>query len=249
MSSQILDKQKDTLFATPIANLGNWQFDKKVAEVFPDMIKRSIPGYSNIITMIGMLARRFVTPNSTIYDLGCSLGAATLSIHRNIKDKNCKIIAIDNSAEMIERCQQYVHACKGNAPVEIIKGDILDIKIQNASMVVLNFTLQFIPPTVRQKLINRIYQGLNPGGVLVLSEKFNFSDEKISNLLFNMHYDFKRANGYSELEISQKHNILENSMLTDSINKHKSRLLAARFHHCDLWFQCFNFGSLLAIKE
>ncbi|MGP1955273.1 MAG: carboxy-S-adenosyl-L-methionine synthase CmoA, partial [Arsenophonus sp. NC-QC1-MAG3] len=230
-------------------NLGNWQFDKKVAEVFPDMIKRSIPGYSNIITMIGMLARRFVTPNSTIYDLGCSLGAATLSIHRNIKDKNCKIIAIDNSAEMIERCQQYVHACKGNAPVEIIKGDILDIKIQNASMVVLNFTLQFIPPTVRQKLINRIYQGLNPGGVLVLSEKFNFSDEKISNLLFNMHYDFKRANGYSELEISQKHNILENSMLTDSINKHKSRLLAARFHHCDLWFQCFNFGSLLAIKE
>ncbi|MGP1928944.1 MAG: carboxy-S-adenosyl-L-methionine synthase CmoA [Arsenophonus sp. NC-WZS1-MAG3] len=249
MSSQISDKQKDTLFATPIANLGNWQFDKKVAEVFPDMIKRSIPGYSSIITMIGMLARRFVTPNSTIYDLGCSLGAATLSIHRNIKDKNCKIIAIDNSAAMIERCQQYVHTYKGNALVEIIKGDILDINIQNASMVVLNFTLQFIPPTVRQELINRIYQGLNPGGALVLSEKFNFSDEKINNLLFNMHYDFKRANDYSELEISQKRNILENSMLTDSISKHKSRLLAARFHHCDLWFQCFNFGSLLAIKE
>ncbi|MGP1947363.1 MAG: carboxy-S-adenosyl-L-methionine synthase CmoA [Arsenophonus sp. NC-PG7-MAG3] len=249
MSSQILDKQKDTLFATPIANLDNWQFDKKVAEVFPDMIKRSIPGYSDIITMIGMLATRFVTSNSTIYDLGCSLGAVALSIHRNIKNKNCKIIAIDNSAAMIERCQQYIHAYKGNASVEIIKGDILDINIQNASMVVLNFTLQFIAPTVRQELINRIYQGLNPGGVLVLSEKFNFSDEKISNLLFNMHYDFKRANGYSELEISQKRNILENSMLTDSISKHKSRLLAARFHHCDLWFQCFNFGSLLAIKE
>ncbi|MGP1959157.1 MAG: carboxy-S-adenosyl-L-methionine synthase CmoA [Arsenophonus sp. NC-CH8-MAG3] len=249
MSSQIFYKKKDTLFATPIANLGDWQFDKKVAEVFPDMIKRSVPGYSNIITMIGMLATRFVTPNSTIYDLGCSLGAATLSIHRNIKDKNCKIIAIDNSAAMIERCQRYVHTYKGNTSVEIIKGDILDINIQNASMVVLNFTLQFIAPTVRQELINRIYQGLNPGGVLVLSEKFNFSDEKINNLLHNMHYDFKRANGYSELEISQKRNILENSMLTDSISKHRSRLLAARFHHCDLWFQCFNFGSLLAIKE
>lgn len=249
MSSQILDKQKDTLFATPIANLGDWQFDEKVAEVFPDMIKRSVPGYSNIITMIGMLATRFVTPNSTIYDLGCSLGAATLSIRRNIEAKNCKIIAIDNSAAMIKRCQRNVRAYKANTPVEIIKGDILDINIQNASMVVLNFTLQFIAPNVRQQLINRIYQGLNPGGVLVLSEKFNFSDEKIGNLLFNMHYDFKRANGYSELEISQKRNMLENSMLTDSISKHKSRLLAAGFNHCDLWFQCFNFGSLLAIKE
>ncbi|PAV09594.1 carboxy-S-adenosyl-L-methionine synthase CmoA [Arsenophonus sp. ENCA] len=198
MSSQILDKQKDTLFATPIANLGDWQFDEKVAEVFPDMIKRSVPGYSNIITMIGMLATRFVTPNSTIYDLGCSLGAATLSIRRNIEAKNCKIIAIDNSAPMIERCQRNVHAYKANTPVEIIKGDILDINIQNASMLVLNFTLQFIAPNVRQQLINRIYQGLNPGGVLVLSEKFNFSDEKIGNLLFNMHYDFKRANGYSK---------------------------------------------------
>lgn len=249
MSSQILDKQKDTLFATPITNLGDWQFDEKVAEVFPDMIKRSVPGYSNIITMIGMLATRFVTPNSTIYDLGCSLGAATLSIRRNIEAKNCKIIAIDNSAGMVERCQRNVHSYKANTPVEIIKGDILDINIQNASMVVLNFTLQFIALNVRQQLINRIYQGLNPGGVLVLSEKFNFSDEKIGNLLFNMHYDFKRANGYSELEISQKRNMLENSMLTDSISKHKSRLFASGFNHCDLWFQCFNFGSLLAIKE
>ncbi|MFP3029296.1 MAG: carboxy-S-adenosyl-L-methionine synthase CmoA [Arsenophonus sp.] len=249
MSRQILNKQKDTLFATPIANLGDWEFDEKVAEVFPDMIKRSIPGYSNIITMIGMLATRFVTPNSTIYDLGCSLGAAILSIHGNIKAKNCKIIAIDNSAAMIQHCKRYVHAYKMNTPVEIIKGDILDINIRNASMVVLNFTLQFIEPTVRQELINRIYKGLKPGGILVLSEKFNFSDGKISDLLFNMHYDFKRANGYSELELSQKRNMLKNSMLTDSISKHKSRLLAAKFHHCDLWFQCFNFGSLLAIKE
>ena len=248
MPSHILNKQKDTLFATPIANLGDWQFDDKVAEVFPDMIQRSVPGYSNIITMIGMLATRFVTANSTIYDLGCSLGAATLSIRRNIKAENCKIIAIDNSAAMIERCQRYVYAYKANTPVEIIEDDILNINIQNASMVVLNFTLQFIAPTVRQQLINRIYQGLNPGGVLVLSEKFNFSDKKIESLLFNMHYDFKRANGYSELEISQKRNMLENTMLPDSIDNHKARLRAAGFDHCDLWFQCFNFGSLLAIK-
>ncbi|MFP3014683.1 MAG: carboxy-S-adenosyl-L-methionine synthase CmoA [Arsenophonus sp.] len=249
MTNSILDKQKDNLFATPIENLNNWQFDKKVSEVFSDMIKRSVPGYLDIVTMIGILARRFVTPNSTIYDLGCSLGAATLSICRNINMKNCKIIAIDNSPSMIERFKQQVYAYKSNTIIEIVEADILDTNIQNASMIVLNFTLQFIKPSVRQKLINRLYKGLNSGGILVLSEKFNFDDNKIESLLFNMHHDFKRINGYTELEISQKHNMLENIMLTDSIGKHKSRLSVAGFNYYDLWFQYFNFGSLLAIKE
>lgn len=240
--------QQDSLFATPIANLGDWRFDEKVAEVFPDMIKRSVPGYSNIISMIGMLAGRFVTPNSQVYDLGCSLGAATLSMRRNIDAVGCKIIGVDNSPAMVERCQRHIDAYKADTPVDIIEGDILDIEINNASMVVLNFTLQFLAPNDRQILLNRIYQGLNPGGVLVLSEKFSFEDKEIGELLFNMHHDFKRANGYSELEISQKRSMLENVMLTDSVETHKTRLHNAGFPHTEVWFQCFNFGSLLAIK-
>ncbi|MBG3012824.1 carboxy-S-adenosyl-L-methionine synthase CmoA [Proteus faecis] len=240
--------QQDSLFATPIANLGDWRFDEKVAEVFPDMIKRSVPGYSNIISMIGMLAGRFVTPNSQVYDLGCSLGAATLSMRRNIDVTGCKIIGVDNSPAMVERCQRHINAYKADTPVDIIEGDILDIEINNASMVVLNFTLQFLAPNDRQLLLNRIYQGLNPGGVLVLSEKFSFEDKEIGELLFNMHHDFKRANGYSELEISQKRSMLENVMLTDSVETHKTRLHNAGFPHTEVWFQCFNFGSLLAIK-
>ncbi|HIE5375026.1 TPA: carboxy-S-adenosyl-L-methionine synthase CmoA [Proteus mirabilis] len=239
---------QDNLFATPIANLGDWRFDEKVAEVFPDMIKRSVPGYSNIISMIGMLAGRFVTPHSQVYDLGCSLGAATLSMRRNIDVAGCKIIGVDNSPAMVERCQRHIDAYKAATPVEIIEGDILDIDINNASMVVLNFTLQFLAPDNRQRLLNRIYQGLNPGGVLVLSEKFSFQDKQIGELLFNMHHDFKRANGYSELEISQKRSMLENVMLTDPVETHKSRLHQAGFSHAEVWFQCFNFGSLLAIK-
>lgn len=239
---------QDTLFSTPIANLGDWRFDEKVAEVFPDMIKRSVPGYSNIISMIGMLAGRFVTPNSHVYDLGCSLGAATLSMRRNIAVEGCKIIGVDNSPAMVERCQRHLDAYKAQTPVDIIEGDILDIEINNASMVVLNFTLQFLAPDNRQKLLNKIYQGLNPGGVLVLSEKFSFADHEIGELLFNMHHDFKRANGYSELEISQKRSMLENVMLTDSVETHKTRLQQAGFSHAEVWFQCFNFGSLLAIK-
>ncbi|MBC8953147.1 carboxy-S-adenosyl-L-methionine synthase CmoA [Xenorhabdus sp. PB62.4] len=253
MSNQDPHNQRDSLFSAPIANLGDWSFDERVAEVFPDMVKRSIPGYSNIISMIGMLAERFITPDSQIYDLGCSLGAATLSIRRAISadgcdTEGCRIIAVDNSPAMVERCRRHIDAFKASIPVEVIEQDILDIDIQNASMVVLNFTLQFLHPDDRQKMLDKIYAGLKPGGVLVLSEKFNFEDDRIGELLFNMHYDFKRANGYSELEISQKRSMLENVMRTDSVETHKSRLKQAGFQHVEVWFQCFNFGSLLAIK-
>ncbi|MDU5502085.1 MAG: carboxy-S-adenosyl-L-methionine synthase CmoA [Enterobacter sp.] len=231
---------RDTLFSAPIASLGDWTFDERVAEVFPDMIQRSVPGYSNIISMIGMLAERFVQPGTQVYDLGCSLGAATLSV--------CRIIAVDNSPAMVERCRRHIDAYKAPVPVDVVEGDIREIEIQNASMVVLNFTLQFLVPEDRQLLLDKIYQGLNPGGALVLSEKFSFEDAEVGELLFNMHHDFKRANGYSELEISQKRSMLENVMLTDSVETHKARLRQAGFEHSELWFQCFNFGSLVALK-
>lgn len=243
-----MNKQKDTLFSAPIDKLGDWTFDEKVAEVFPDMIQRSVPGYSNIISMIGMLAERFVQPDSVVYDLGCSLGAATLSIRRNINQANCKIIAVDNSPAMIERCQRHISAFKATTPVDVICDDICNIEIHDASMVVLNFTLQFLSPENRQSLLNKIYCGLKPNGILVLSEKFSFPDAKINELLFDMHLDFKRANGYSELEISQKRSMLENVMLTDSMATHQQRLQQAGFKHSNTWFQCFNFGSLIAIK-
>jgi len=240
---------RDTLFAAPIASLGDWTFDERVAEVFPDMIQRSVPGYSNIISMIGMLAGRFVQPATRVYDLGCSLGAATLSVRRNIAHESCNIIAVDNSPAMVERCRRHIDAYKARTPVEVVEGDIRDINIENASMVVLNFTLQFLEPIERQLLLDKIYQGLNPGGALVLSEKFSFEDSRVGELLFNMHHDFKRANGYSELEISQKRSMLENVMRTDSVETHKARLRQAGFAHSELWFQCFNFGSLIALKE
>ncbi|AGB82790.1 methyltransferase, putative [Serratia sp. FGI94] len=239
---------RDTLFSAPIDKLGDWTFDERVAEVFPDMIQRSVPGYSNIISMIGMLAERFVQPSSQVYDLGCSLGAATLSMRRNISVADCKIIAVDNSPAMVERCRRHIDAFRAETPVEVIEADILDINIENASMVVLNFTLQFLEPADRLRLLQQVYRGLRPGGALVLSEKFSFEDAPVGELLFNMHHDFKRANGYSELEISQKRSMLEHVMLTDSVEAHKARLQQAGFEHAEVWFQCFNFGSLIALK-
>ncbi|WP_439287177.1 carboxy-S-adenosyl-L-methionine synthase CmoA [Lonepinella sp. BR2357] len=239
---------KDTIFSAPIEKLGDFTFDENVAEVFPDMIQRSVPGYSNIITAIGMLANRFVTANSHVYDLGCSRGAATLSARRNIQQPNVKIIGVDNSQPMVERCRQHIQAYHSEIPVEILCDDIRNIKIENASMVILNFTLQFLPPEDRQTLLEKIYQGLNPNGVLVLSEKFRFEDKNVDNLLIDLHHQFKRANGYSELEVSQKRTALENVMRPDSVNTHKVRLKNIGFSQVELWFQCFNFGSMVAVK-
>ncbi|WP_413110445.1 carboxy-S-adenosyl-L-methionine synthase CmoA [Thaumasiovibrio sp. DFM-14] len=240
--------QRDTIFSAPIDKMGDFTFDERVAEVFPDMIQRSVPGYSNIISAIGMLAERFVKPNTNIYDLGCSLGAATLSMRRHINHEGCKIIAVDNSEAMVERCKLHVSAYRSDTNVEVMHADIRDIDIQNASVVVLNFTLQFLAPDDRLTLLKKIYAGLRPGGILILSEKYVFADNSAHELLIDLHHDFKRANGYSELEISQKRSAIENVMRPDSIATHKERLGEIGFSSVEVWFQCFNFGSMFAIK-
>ncbi|WP_330959172.1 carboxy-S-adenosyl-L-methionine synthase CmoA [Photobacterium sp. 53610] len=238
----------DNLFAAPIDKLGDFTFDERVAEVFPDMIQRSVPGYSNIISAIGMLAERFATPDSNVYDLGCSLGAATLSMRRHLSQSGCKIIGVDNSPAMVERCRLHVNAYRSETPVEIIEADIRDVDIHNASVVVLNFTLQFLVPEDRRQLLEKIYAGLRPGGILILSEKYVFENSQAHELLIDLHHDFKRANGYSELEISQKRSAIENVMRPDSIPTHRARLTDIGFSSVEVWFQCFNFGSMFAIK-
>lgn len=239
---------KDTIFSAPIDKIGDFTFDERVAEVFPDMIQRSVPGYSNIISAIGMLTERFVTPNSQLYDLGCSLGAATLSMRRHITQPNCKLIAVDNSAAMVERCKLHVQAYRSEVEVDVVEADIRDISIENASVVVLNFTLQFLTPEDRLSLLQKIYKGLNPGGIVIVSEKYVFDDAAANELLIDLHHDFKRANGYSELEISQKRSAIENVLRADTIDTHRARFKAIGFSSSELWFQCFNFGSMFAIK-
>ncbi len=239
---------KDTIFSAPIDKIGDFTFDERVAEVFPDMIQRSVPGYSNIISAIGMLAERFAKPHSHVYDLGCSLGAATLSMRRHIQQEGCKIIAVDNSAAMVERCKLHINAYRSDTPVEVVEADIRHIDINNASVVVLNFTLQFLSPEDRLVLLQKIYDGLRPGGILIVSEKYVFDDEQAHELLIDLHHDFKRANGYSELEISQKRSAIENVMRPDSIEAHRTRFSDVGFSTSEVWFQCFNFGSMFAIK-
>ncbi len=239
---------QDNIYARPHLNIDKFKFDNNVAGVFDDMIRRSIPNYKQIIDSIGDIAAKCVQENTNVYDLGCSLGTATISMRRKIEKKDVKIIAVDNSESMIERCNEHINAYRSQVPVQLICADIVDIDITNASVVVLNFTLQFLEPEVRKQLLTKIYNGLTSGGVLILSEKLFFDKPAIQGLMDELHLDFKRSNGYSELEISQKRSALEDVMRTETAESHTARLNDCGFTQTSIWFQCFNFVSMVAIK-
>ncbi len=238
----------DTLYANPLAQVDTFKFDESVVNVFPDMIKRSVPGYATIINMIGNLAERYAQQNSTCYDLGCSLGAATLAMRHRIQAANCNIIGVDNSQAMVERCQQVIAADSAEIEVNLHCADLCVFPINNASVVVLNFTLQFISVENRSTILRNIYAGLKPNGVLILSEKLAFEDEQHQALMIELHHNFKRSNGYSDLEIAQKRSAIENVLIPETLASHRQRLKDAGFSSVDVWFQCFNFASIIAIK-
>ena len=246
-----MTQQPDRLFAQPLDQVPDFVFNEDVAKVFPDMIKRSVPGYPTIVENLGVLAAQFAQPHSALYDLGCSLGAVTQALRRHVKTDDCRVIAVDNSRAMVERCSEYLHAQDAMfqelLPVEVIEADILALDFQPASLVALNFTLQFVAPEQRLELLSRIRHALLPGGALILSEKLRFEDDQEQALLNELHLAFKRANGYSELEIAQKRSAIENVMKPDSLEQHRERLLAAGFSRVVPWFQCLNFASLIAL--
>jgi tRNA (cmo5U34)-methyltransferase len=239
---------KDTLFSNPRSPLASFKFDDDVASVFTDMINRSVPGYAMMLEMIGVITGEYAKPNTRCYDLGCSLGASTLSIRHSLPDAGCTLIAVDNAEAMVTRCRAAIAKDTHPAPVQVLCDDILNIPIENASLVVLNFTLQFIPPELRKALLSRIYEGLNPGGVLVLSEKCLLAKPQEQETLTRLYHDFKRKQGYSDLEIAQKRSALENVLIPDTREAHHIRLTDAGFEQVTHWFQCFTFMSLLAKK-
>jgi tRNA (cmo5U34)-methyltransferase len=243
-----MPQQRDKIYADALGEPSPFVFDDTVARVFPDMIKRSVPGYSTIINMTGLLAGRFAMPGARCYDLGCSLGASTLAMRQNIHCDGCDIVAVDNSLSMLERCRSMIEIDTHDTAVQLVCADVRDVEIENAAVVVLNFTLMFIPPAERQAFVNRIAKGIRPGGILILSEKVTFEDPHLNELNIELHHDFKRANGYSDLEVSQKRSALENVLVPETLASHRQRIGEAGFDHCDVWFQCFNFASMVALR-
>jgi len=243
------DITRDALFATPLDELASFSFDEQVARVFPDMIKRSIPGYSQILGMAGVIAKRYVPEGGRVYDLGASLGATTLSVAQQLDHlEDVDFIALDNSTAMTERCAVLLKKNLPHRTITVLCDDVRSFNYQPCDLILLNFTLQFLPPSDRQVLLARLYRALRPGGALIISEKIHFQDPRKAQLLYELHHDFKRANGYSDMEISQKRTALEDVMLTDTPEQHQQRLSKTGFSFVSQWFQYLNFASFLAIK-
>jgi tRNA (cmo5U34)-methyltransferase len=227
-------------------------FNDEVAKVFPDMLQRSIPGYAATIEAIGSLAARYVHADTNCYDLGCSLGAATIAMRQGIAATGCNIVAVDTAPAMSKRCEDVVaeddrlfsHA----TTVEIIEADIRDIEIANASMVVMNYTLQFLNIKDRSAMMRSIHDGLNEGGLLVLSEKVVDENEDMEQLLVDLHHEHKRRNDYSALEVSRKRAALENVLVPETVAAHHARLAEAGFRNSAVWLRYFNFVSIIATR-
>ena len=227
-----------------------FRFNDNVARVFPDMLKRSIPGYAASIEAIGALAARYVRAGTNSYDLGCSLGAATLAMRQGIDQPACRVVAVDSAPAMIERCREIIaeddRLHGRETQVDLVEDDIRNIEITNASMVVLNYTPQFIEPADRDALLARIHAGLNPGGILVLSEKVVDPDEHMEKLLVDLHHEHKRRNHYSALEIARKRAALEDVLIPETVADHRARLERAGFSRSAVWLRYFNFVSIIA---
>ncbi|MDX8384380.1 MAG: carboxy-S-adenosyl-L-methionine synthase CmoA [Ghiorsea sp.] len=240
----VLGQQKDTLFADQDAL--PFTFDAEVSRVFADMIARSVPGYALTLQMIAVIAGLYAQKGSRLYDLGCSLGASTLAMAHGVKVEDCVIVGVDNSQSMLDSCQKNV--AQSPVAVDLLHQDIEDVIIKDASIVVLNFTLQFIAKEKRDALLQHIFKGMRQGGVLILSEKVMFEADFVQKEHIKLHESFKKAQGYTDLEVSRKRQSLENVLLSESLDEHHQRLLAAGFSQSQTWFQCFNFVSMLAYK-
>ena len=242
-----MPEKKDNVYASPMTTVGAFRFDENVADVFKDMIERSVPGYGLVLQLIGLLAERYAQENTNVYDLGCSLGASTLQLRRHIP-ASCNAIGVDNSSAMVERCRSNMSRDHSASSCEILEQDIRDTDFTNASIIVLNFTLQFIDDNERQALLNRMYEGLNDGGIILLAEKVRFEDEGKQALMTDLHHDFKKLQGYSDLEIAQKRAAIETVLVPNTEDVHVERLKAAGFSTVTRCMHCLNFSAFLGIR-
>ena len=236
-------KPRDRVFARPLSEVRAFAFDDEVARVFDDMIGRSVPGYDLLLRLIALYADLFIEPGSRVYDLGCSTGLASRILAQQSGGR-ARVIAVDNAEAMLARCRER-HA---GYDIDWCCADIREIEIEDASLVVLNLTLQFIDPRQRAALLARIHRGLRPGGALVLTEKIRYADPALQRRMTALYEAFKKTQGYSDLEISQKRAALERVLVPDTEETHLQRLRAAGFSEIDECFRGLLFVSWLAVK-
>ena len=228
--------------------VGDFNFGEKVASVFDDMLDRSVPFYQEIQRMIGEMAADFAVEGTNIYDLGCSTGTTFLNLN-TVVPKGVKFIGVDNSTEMLKRCRQKLAEHGFDREHELICADLNQgVSVQNASMVLMILTLQFVRPLYRDTLVKAIHQGLNDNGCLILVEKVLGEDSVFNRLFIKYYYDLKKRHGYSEMEIANKREALENILVPYKLLENREMLLRVGFRYCDVFFKWYNFCGIIALK-
>ncbi|THB78491.1 MAG: carboxy-S-adenosyl-L-methionine synthase CmoA [Desulfobacteraceae bacterium] len=240
---------KDNVFKKKMKEVPPFTFNEEVTRVFDDMLNRSVPLYRQGIKMTAKLARTLYQEGTCVYDLGCSHGNLGITLLDIFEDIPFKMIGIDSSEPMIDKYLQRLKQRQIPGDVQLFCDRIENIGIDNASVVVINLTLQFLEPSVRDRVITRVFEGLNPGGVLLLTEKIVHQDLGYTDFQNEFYQSFKLENGYSRLEISQKRDALEKVLIPETVEAHEKRIRNAGFVFFDIWLKWFNFASMIAFKQ
>lgn len=240
---------KDEVFKDEFDKAYDFKFGANVAKVFDDMVNRSVPFYGEIQRMMAELAADHAREETFVYDLGCSTGTTMIGMNTMV-DQNIKFIGLDDSQEMLDKCKSKLMELGFSRPYELRCADLgQGVRIENASVVVLCLTLQFVRPIYRERLLKDIYNGLNPGGVLILVEKILAEESNFNRDFIKYYYNYKRRNNYSELEISQKREALENVLVPYKLSENITLLRDQGFSDCEVFFKWFNFAGLVAVKK
>lgn len=239
---------KDDIFKNQDMNR-EFQFDGKVADVFDDMLNRSVPCYRMVIEMMAAILDKFLQSGDHIYDLGCSTGETLVELARQLNHLDLNFTGIDNSPAMLSKARHKAEMFSPTSPINFREADIIDLDISGAGAIIMNYTLQFIRPLHRQEFLAKIHKALRPGGILILSEKILSPNPELNRTFIDFYLDFKRKNGYSETEISRKREALENVLIPFSAQENIDLLSKAGFTSHETFFQWFNFASIMAIKR
>ncbi len=239
--------QKDELFRE-MRKAKDFDFGEDTANVFDDMLERSVPFYSETQRMIGEMAADFAVPGTNLYDLGCSTCTTFVQIDPLIAE-GVKFIGTDYSEPMITKAKEKLAGCTIKHPYELICSDLNNVvSIENASVVIMNLVLQFVRPLRRTRLMEEIATGINKDGCLILVEKLLCPDSLINRLFIKYYYDMKKRNGYSEMEIAQKREALENVLIPYQYFENRDMILECGFRHCEMFFRWYNFCGMIAVK-
>lgn len=240
---------RDTIFADPNAPLTDFRFDEKTAAVFDDMVGRSVPFYDEIQRMIAEIAGDFAVPGTTLFDLGCSTATTLLQLDRAVVP-GVRFVGIDNSPDMLSKGRHKLETAGLTRAYELKLGDLNhDRVVENASVVVVNLTLQFVRPLYRERVLRWIYEGLGEQGCLLLVEKQTLSASMLNRLFIRYYYDLKRRNGYSDVEIAQKREALENVLIPYRPEENRALLESIGFTHVEEFFRWYNFAGIVAVKS